>query len=182
MTPNTTRTISRKAWNSPVEYSIWEYKADINDSNMFNPIFQKKVQGRKPPRSRAIVEHIYNNIFTETNMVANPRKRMWWNIIMCTKSCFLITDFCYYSLLIPRWVFKWLTTIVFHINGNCWSFSKKFQYNITIYNYHMTALQIDTSLLKEPSTIITISGGQIRNHQFPSGQGGEPAFRQGKLR
>ena len=39
--PNTTSTVSCKAWNFPVNYPSWEYKSDINDpdGNMFNPIF-----------------------------------------------------------------------------------------------------------------------------------------------
>ena len=37
----------RKAFNSSVEYSSWEYKSDANESdgNMFNPIFLNEVQG-----------------------------------------------------------------------------------------------------------------------------------------
>ena len=50
-TPNTTRTISCKARNSPVDYPSWEYKFDMegSDGNVFNPIFFKKVLGRNIP-------------------------------------------------------------------------------------------------------------------------------------
>ena len=39
--PNTAKTISCQAWNSPVEYPSWDYKFDMkeSDGNMFNPIF-----------------------------------------------------------------------------------------------------------------------------------------------
>ena len=44
---NTARTISRKSWNSPVEYHSRESIHDIKESggNMFNPIFKGNVQG-----------------------------------------------------------------------------------------------------------------------------------------
>ena len=48
--PITARLMSCKAWNSPVEYPIWEYKKnDIKntDGNMLNPISYKKVRGQK---------------------------------------------------------------------------------------------------------------------------------------
>ena len=47
--PNTARTISCKAWNSPVEYPSRESKHNIKESedNMFNPNFKGNVlQGR----------------------------------------------------------------------------------------------------------------------------------------
>ena len=49
--PNTTRAISYKAWNSPVEYPSRESKQDIKESegNIYNPIFKKNVQGQKHP-------------------------------------------------------------------------------------------------------------------------------------
>ena len=52
------RTISCKAWNSPVEYHSRECQHDINESegNMFNPIFKENVQGRKHPGSCAFAE------------------------------------------------------------------------------------------------------------------------------
>ena len=45
--PNAARTISCKAWNSPVEYSSGKCKHDIKEfkGNMFNPIFKENVQG-----------------------------------------------------------------------------------------------------------------------------------------
>ena len=48
---STTRTISCKAWNYPVEYSRRETKHDIKESwgNMSHPIFKGKVQGWKHP-------------------------------------------------------------------------------------------------------------------------------------
>ena len=59
MTPNVTRTISCKAWNSPAEYPSWVARCDIKGSNgtMLNPIFWKKVQRQKHPGRRGIVEH-----------------------------------------------------------------------------------------------------------------------------
>ena len=91
-----------------------------------------------------------------------------------------------HSLLIQRWVFHWLTKLVFHINGSCWSFIQKCQSNISIYNHYVTALQIHKSLLK---------ANQNRNNQqysysllvksenqFPSGQSTDPAFRQWKIK
>ena len=44
---NTTRTISCKAWNSPVEYPSTESKHDINvaEGNMLNPMLNENVQG-----------------------------------------------------------------------------------------------------------------------------------------
>ena len=46
MTPNTSRAISCKALNSPVEDPSREYKPGITESegNMFNPIFKENVQ------------------------------------------------------------------------------------------------------------------------------------------
>ena len=51
MAPNAGRTISCKAWNSPVQYPTREWKHDINESeeNMFNPTFKKDVQEQKHP-------------------------------------------------------------------------------------------------------------------------------------
>ena len=48
-TKDTTRTISCKAWNSPVENPSRKFKHDSKESeeNMFNPIFHENVQGRK---------------------------------------------------------------------------------------------------------------------------------------
>ena len=45
--PNATRTISCKAWNTPVEYPSKESKHDIKESkgSMFNPIFKENVRG-----------------------------------------------------------------------------------------------------------------------------------------
>ena len=56
--PNATRTISCKAWNSPVEYPSRECKHDIKGSkgNMLNPIFNENVQGQKHPGSCAFAE------------------------------------------------------------------------------------------------------------------------------
>ena len=50
--PNTVRTISFKAWNTPVEFHNWEYICEINEShgNIINPILRKKAPGRKHPR------------------------------------------------------------------------------------------------------------------------------------
>ena len=47
-TPNTARTISCKAWNSPAEYPNWEARCDIkgSDGTMLNLIFWKKVPGQ----------------------------------------------------------------------------------------------------------------------------------------
>ena len=46
--PNTARTISAKAWNSPVDYPSRECKHDIKESegNVYNPIFKENVLGR----------------------------------------------------------------------------------------------------------------------------------------
>ena len=57
-TPNAARTISCKAWNSPVEYPSRECKHDIKESkgNMFNPIFKENVQGKKHSGSSAFAE------------------------------------------------------------------------------------------------------------------------------
>ena len=52
------------------------------------------------------------NIFTETNMIANPSKPMGWNI-NTYKSCRLII-YAEFVLL-----FHSLTKIVFLINGSC---------------------------------------------------------------
>ena len=51
MAPNTTRTISVKTWNFPVEPPSLEYKFDIKeyDGSMFNAIIQKKACGQKHP-------------------------------------------------------------------------------------------------------------------------------------
>ena len=58
MAPNATRTISCKAWNSPVEYRSRECKHGIKESegNMFNPIFKENVQGQKHPGSCEFAE------------------------------------------------------------------------------------------------------------------------------
>ena len=56
--PNGTRTISCKAWNSPVVYPSRECKHDIKESkgNMFNPIFKENVQGQTHSGSCAFAE------------------------------------------------------------------------------------------------------------------------------
>ena len=56
---NAARTISCKAWNSPVEYPSREYKHDIKKSegNMLNSICQDNVKGWKHPGSC-----VFNNI------------------------------------------------------------------------------------------------------------------------
>ena len=58
MAPNTTRTISRKAWDSPVEYPSRESEHGIKESvgNMFNQTFKGNVQGRKHPDRCAFAE------------------------------------------------------------------------------------------------------------------------------
>ena len=58
MAPNTTKTISCKTWNSPVEYPSRESNHDIEEceGNMLNAIFKEKVQGRKHPGRRAFAE------------------------------------------------------------------------------------------------------------------------------
>ena len=55
--PNATRTISSKAWNSP-EYPSRECKHGIEESldNMFNPIFNEYIQRRKHPGSGTFAE------------------------------------------------------------------------------------------------------------------------------
>ena len=59
MTPNATRTISCKAWNSPAEYLSWVARCDIKGSvsTVLNLIFSKKVQGQKHPGRWGIVKH-----------------------------------------------------------------------------------------------------------------------------
>ena len=56
--PNVARTISCKAWNSPVEYLSRECKHDMKESegNMFNPTFKENVQGRNHPGGSALAE------------------------------------------------------------------------------------------------------------------------------
>ena len=56
--PNTARSISCKAWSSPVEHPSRESKHDIKESqsNMFNPIFKGNVQSRKHPGRCAFAE------------------------------------------------------------------------------------------------------------------------------
>ena len=70
-TPNATRTISCKAWNSPVEYPSWVARCDIkvSDGTMLNPLSWKKVQGQKHPGRWGIVEHqIYSlKVLFKTN-------------------------------------------------------------------------------------------------------------------
>ena len=63
-TPNDPRTISCKAWNSPAEYPSWVARCDIKgfDGNMLNPIFWKKVEGRKHPGRWEIAEHQIRSI------------------------------------------------------------------------------------------------------------------------
>ena len=48
---NTTKKISCKAWNSPVEYHSRESKHGIKESEniMLNPIFKENGQGQKHP-------------------------------------------------------------------------------------------------------------------------------------
>ena len=53
MTPYAARTISCKAWNSPVKYPSWVARCD---DTMLNPIFLKKVQGQKHPGKWEIAE------------------------------------------------------------------------------------------------------------------------------
>ena len=52
------KTISCKAWNSPVEYPSKECKHDIKEfnGNMFNPIFKENVQRQKHPGSCVFAE------------------------------------------------------------------------------------------------------------------------------
>ena len=47
-----------QTWNSPVEYPSRECKHDIKETkgNMFNPVFQENVPGRKHPGSCAFAE------------------------------------------------------------------------------------------------------------------------------
>ena len=63
-TPNATRTISCKAWNSPAEYPSWVARCDIKgpDGSMLNPIFLKKVQEQNHPGRWGIVEHQIHSI------------------------------------------------------------------------------------------------------------------------
>ena len=58
-TPNTARTISCKALNSPAEYPSEVARCEIKESDgtMLNPIFWKRVQGQKHPGRWGIVEH-----------------------------------------------------------------------------------------------------------------------------
>ena len=53
--PNAARTISCKAWHSPVEYPSRECKHDIKESkgNMLNRMLKEKAQGRTHPGSCA---------------------------------------------------------------------------------------------------------------------------------
>ena len=48
---NAATKISHKTWKSSADYSNWEYKFHMNDSdrNMFNPILWELVQGRNIP-------------------------------------------------------------------------------------------------------------------------------------
>ena len=57
-TPNGTRTIRCKAWNSPAEYPSWVARCDIkgSDGTMLNPIIWKNVQGQKHPGKWEIAE------------------------------------------------------------------------------------------------------------------------------
>ena len=56
--PNTARSISWKAWNSPVGYPNSQSKHDIKESegNMFNPMFKEDFQGQKHPRRCVVAE------------------------------------------------------------------------------------------------------------------------------
>ena len=58
MTPNATRKISCKAWNSLAEYPSWVARCDIKGSfsTVLNPVFSKKVQGQNHPGRWGIVE------------------------------------------------------------------------------------------------------------------------------
>ena len=55
--PTAARTISCKAWNSPVAYPNIECNYGIKESkgNMFNPIFKENAQGQKHPGSCACI-------------------------------------------------------------------------------------------------------------------------------
>ena len=56
--PNAAKTISCKAWNSPVECPSRECEHDIKESkgNMFNLIFMENVQEQKHPGSCVFAE------------------------------------------------------------------------------------------------------------------------------
>ena len=75
MAPNTTRTTSCKAWNSPVEYPSRESKHDIKDSkiNMSNPIFKGSIPEQKPPGRCAFVEPELLRCTKPKHIVKNKR-------------------------------------------------------------------------------------------------------------
>ena len=56
--PNTTRTISCKAWNPNVEYPSRESKHDTKESevNMFNPKYKENIQRQKHPGRWVVTE------------------------------------------------------------------------------------------------------------------------------
>ena len=56
MAPSTARTISCKAWNSPVEYHSRESKHDIKEAEGNISIFKGNVQGPKHPVSCTFAE------------------------------------------------------------------------------------------------------------------------------
>ena len=78
--PNVARTISCKAWNSPVEYPSKECKHDIKESegNMLNPIFKENVQGRKHPGSCAFTEPELLS-YRKPKYVLQKVKNLPWN-------------------------------------------------------------------------------------------------------
>ena len=86
------------------------------------------------------------NIFTETNMIANPSKPIGRNI-NSYKSCRLII----YAEFVLLFTINLTTSISLAdenrvpIKGSCWSFSHKYQYNVIIYTYCVTAIQINKS-------------------------------------
>ena len=63
-TPNATRTINCKAWNSHAEYPSWVARCHIkgSDRTMLNPIFWKKVLRQKHAGRWGIVEHQISSI------------------------------------------------------------------------------------------------------------------------
>ena len=61
MAPNIKCVIMCKSCNSPVKSRNWEYKFDmkVSNSNMFNPIFEKKVQEQAHPMDEPLQNQEY---------------------------------------------------------------------------------------------------------------------------
>ena len=129
MSPNTTWTISSKAWNSPVVYPTWEYKLGIKGyrGSMSIPKFLKNIQWQN--RNHLVSESLHLWFQRNGRRYKHPSNKLylvWWNKTLVV---IWLLPKTYHSMFITLMISLCPWSVMLFRDHNCCCGQSKYKYH-----------------------------------------------------